>query len=240
MNNVIYAYRKKSNQKIVYVGQSTNIKIRHNQHIYYDPFNINSKEYEYPLSRGVRKYGADEYELIILEENILKENLNDREKYWIKFYDIYFNGYNQTIGGSYPTKPKFNEDIIDTIIEMLKDESFSFQDISNKTGVSLTHIYNINMGNRRKRDEINYPIRPNNAKGSKGLKFSQEECVKIHEAILENKKQFKDIAKEFECDMATIRRINKGETKAYKLENYNYPLRKNAKSISKKLDWKNK
>ena len=36
----------------------------------YDPFNKNTKEYNYPLSRGIRKYGIDEYELIILEENI--------------------------------------------------------------------------------------------------------------------------------------------------------------------------
>lgn len=35
------------------------------------------------------------------------------------------------------------------VIEMLKDESYSLTDISKKTGVSLTHIYNINVGQRR-------------------------------------------------------------------------------------------
>ena len=59
---------------------------------------------------------------------------------------------------------------------MLQDESFSFKDISEKTGVSLSHISNINKGNRRKRDELNYPIRKVNAKGSKGIKFSEEQC----------------------------------------------------------------
>ena len=81
MTNVIYAYKKRSNQKIVYVGQSIDLQTRHKQHIQYDPFNINNKEYNYPLSRGIRKYGAEEYELIILEDNVLKEDLNTREKY---------------------------------------------------------------------------------------------------------------------------------------------------------------
>ena len=82
-NNIIYAYKKKSTNKIVYVGQTTNLKFRHQQHIKYDPFNINNKEYNYPLSRGIRKYGENEYELIILENNVPQEQLNNREMYWI-------------------------------------------------------------------------------------------------------------------------------------------------------------
>jgi group I intron endonuclease len=92
--NTIYAYRKKSTQKIVYVGQTVDLETRHKKHICYDPFNINTREYDYPLSRGIRKYGEDEYELIILEENVPKAQLNEREKYWIAFYDTYFHGYN--------------------------------------------------------------------------------------------------------------------------------------------------
>lgn len=48
MNNIIYAYKKKDNNKIVYVGQTTDIISRHKQHIKYDPFNINNKEFDYP------------------------------------------------------------------------------------------------------------------------------------------------------------------------------------------------
>ena len=226
MNNIIYAYKKKDNNKIVYVGQTTDIISRHKQHIKYDPFNINNKEFDYPLSRGIRKYGEDMYELIILEDNLKKEQLNEREIYWIKFYNTYYNGYNQycmctiseysadsinsivinanhypyfneitytitdnkitngydqSTGGSNPVKPIFSEEKIDTVIEMLKDESYSYQDIINKTGVSMTHIYNINTGKRRKRDDLQYPIRQSNTKGTRGLKFSQEECEKIHQ-----------------------------------------------------------
>ena len=238
--NLIYAYIKKDIDKVVYVGQTTNLKERNKQHIKYDPFNQNNKEFNYPLSRGIRKYGEEAYELIILEEGLKKEQLNEREKYWIKFYDTYFNGYNQTIGGSNPTKPIFTEEKIDIVIEMLKDESYSYKDIINKTGISMTHIYNINTGKRRKRENLKYPIRESNTKGTRNIKFSQEECVKIHEEILKNNKTFKDIAKIFNCSDSTIRDINYGKTKAYKLDNYSYPLRKNVKNISKKLYWENK
>ena len=240
MNNVIYAYKKRENGKIVYVGQTVDLDTRHKQHTKYDPFNINNREFNYPLSRGIRKYGEDAYELIILEDNLLKEQLDEREKYWIAFYDTYFNGYNQSIGGSNPVKPIFTEEKIDTVIEMLKDESYSYKDIIEKTGISMTHIYNINTGKRRKRDNLSYPIRESNVKGTKGLKFSPEVCKQIHEEILLNIKSLKDIAKDFNCSDSTIRDINNGKTKAYRLEGYEYPLRKNTKSISKKVYWKNK
>lgn len=239
-NNVIYAYRKKSNNKVVYVGQTTNLEVRHKQHTQYDPFNINTREYNYPLSRGIRKYGEQEYELIILEENLTKDQLNEREKYWIQYYNTYFDGYNQSIGGSYPVKPIFTENKIDIVIEMLRDESYSYKDITEKTGLSLTHIYNINTGKRRKRDNIKYPIRPSNVKGTKGLKFSPEECKQIHEIILKNDKTFKEIGKMFNCAADTIIDINAGKTKSYRLEGYSYPLRKHPYSISKKIYWKNK
>jgi hypothetical protein len=237
--NLIYAYKKKSSNKIVYVGQTCDLNYRNKQHIKYDPFNINNPEYEYPLSRGIRKYGEDEYELIILEDNLQKEQLNEREKYWISFYDTYFNGYNQTIGGSNPTQPIFDEKSIDRVIEMLQDESYSYKDIIEKTGISMTHIYNINTGQRRRRDNLEYPIRKSNIKGTKGLKFSPEECQKIHEEILKNDKTIVQIAEEFNCSKRVISDINNGKTKAYKLEGYIYPLR-NSHQVSKKIYWENK
>ena len=225
MKNVIYAYKKKSSNKIVYVGQTNNLDYRHKQHIKYDPYNPNNKEYNYPLSRGIRKYGEDEYELIILEDDLLQDQLNEREIYWIKFYDTYFNGYNQSTGGSNPVKPIFDDKLIDLVIELLRDYENSYQDICDKTGLSMTHVYNINTGNRRKKDGIQYPIRPNNVAGTRGLKFNPEQNLEIHNLLLNTHKEFKEIAEIYHCDAATISRINRGTTKSYRLENYTYPLR---------------
>lgn len=225
MKNVIYAYRKKSNNQVVYVGQTKNLEYRHNQHIKYDPYNPNNREYNYPLSRGIRKYGENEYELLILEEDLPSSQLNEREIYWIKYYDTYFHGYNQSLGGSNPVKPIFDDKLVDLIIEMLKDEENSLQDICDKTGVSMTHVYNINIGARRKRDNIQYPIRSNKAKGTRGCVLSQDDNLIIHDLLLNSPKTFKEIGDMFGCNSATISRINKGATKMYKLDDYTYPLR---------------
>lgn len=224
--NIIYAYKRKDIDKIVYVGQTINLKNRHYRHVKIDPYDDTLKEYNYPLSRGIRKHGEDNYELIILEDNLLREQLNKREKYWIKYYDTYYHGYNQSLGGSNPVMVKHDEEEIDEVINLLKNTTLSFQQIANECNISLTHVYNINTGNRRKRDNIQYPIRSSLTKGTRGLKFSQQECEEIHNFILNNPKiTFKDIAKKYNCSEWTIRQINKGETKAYKLEKYQYPLR---------------
>ena len=226
MKNVIYAYKRKTDEKIVYVGQTVNLKNRHYRHIKIDPWDCTLVEYNYPLSRGIRKYGEDGYELIVLEEGKDIEKLNEREIYYIKKFNTYYDGYNQTIGGSNRVMPTYEDDLIDVVISLLKDHSIKFEDISKQTGLSLTHIYNINSGERRKRETENYPIRPSNVKGTRGLKFSQDEVIKIHELLLTSNRTMKDIAKEYGCNDATIRKINKGERKAYVLDGYNYPLRK--------------
>lgn len=44
--------------------------------------------------RAIQKYGWNEFEHIILEENIPEDQLQFRESYWIKYYDSVNNGYN--------------------------------------------------------------------------------------------------------------------------------------------------
>ena len=228
MKNVIYGYKKIDENKIVYIGQTVNLELRHYRHTKIDPFDEGLKEYNYPLSRGIRKYGIEAYELIILEDNVKKDLLDEREKYWIEYYDTYNNGYNQTLGGKLQLMPtiKYDEEIINNIIDDLKNTNKSFQQIANDNKVSLTHVYNINIGARRKIENIKYPIRDSKSKGTRGLKFSQDECKEIHEYILNHPKEtFKSIAKKYKCSDWTIRKINTGDTLAYHLKGYHYPLR---------------
>jgi hypothetical protein len=46
----------------------------------------------------MRKYGINNFSFEILEL-CPRIKLNERERYWVKFYDSYYNGYNQTEGG---------------------------------------------------------------------------------------------------------------------------------------------
>lgn len=49
-----------------------------------------------PLYAAMRKYGIEHFHLGLLEET---DELEDREKYWIKHFGTYQNGYNATLGG---------------------------------------------------------------------------------------------------------------------------------------------
>ena len=75
-----------------YIGQSSNIENRIQQHFFY---------YEHEnsvLHSAIKKYGGKNFSWEILEECSLDE-LNEKEKYWIKYYDTHHNGYNCTSGG---------------------------------------------------------------------------------------------------------------------------------------------
>lgn len=92
----IYKFTNKINNHS-YIGQSINIEKRYEAHLtaYKNP---NHHCYNNTFYIALRKYGINNFNFEILEE-CNKEELNNREKYWIKYYDTYNNGYNMTEGG---------------------------------------------------------------------------------------------------------------------------------------------
>ena len=94
-----------------YVGQTIEEYKRFKQHI---NDTINKKDDTY-FHRALRKYGLDNFVYCVLEDNILRENLNLKEIEWIEYYDSFYNGYNLTTGGdskriiSEETKRKMSE-----------------------------------------------------------------------------------------------------------------------------------
>jgi len=83
---IINVINKKS-----YIGYTNNLEKRIYHHLRY----LNGKTI---LSKAITKYGGDNFILKILECP-LKSDLQQREKYWIKFYNTNNNGYNLTSGG---------------------------------------------------------------------------------------------------------------------------------------------
>lgn len=81
-----------------YIGQSIHIRTRLKNHRCRSHYS-GDKEYDKVFYRAIRKYGIENFSINILEE-CEKEKLNEREVYWIKFYDTYNNGYNKTSGGN--------------------------------------------------------------------------------------------------------------------------------------------
>lgn len=96
MQPIIYGIRNLINNKI-YVGKSTNIKIRKKAH---ETSFIRGQAVNIHLQRAVNKYNIENFEFVILEEVTLN-TIDEKEKYWInhfKSHDEKF-GYNKTMGG---------------------------------------------------------------------------------------------------------------------------------------------
>ena len=73
----------------MYIGLAKDPERRYKDHKAAS-FNLNHKEYNYPLHAAIRKYGLENFEFIILEDNISDFNtLKEREIYWIKYYNTY-------------------------------------------------------------------------------------------------------------------------------------------------------
>lgn len=102
----IYMIKNKINNKM-YIGKSKNIEYRfYNGH---RKFLIKNNHANKHLQRSWNKYGEENFEFSIIEK--CKEDcLNEREIYWINYYNSsnMEYGYNKTLGGDGGT---FNEEI---------------------------------------------------------------------------------------------------------------------------------
>ena len=79
-----------------YIGRSTDIKKRLTEHVK-GAFNISTIA-DQEIHRAMGREGVDKFSFEVLEK-VEKEKLNEREKYWIDFYQTQSYGYNQNKGG---------------------------------------------------------------------------------------------------------------------------------------------
>lgn len=107
MSSGIYKIENLINGKI-YIGQSIDIQRRFQEH---KRDNDNCR-----IHQALRKYGIKNFSFEIVEECELSQ-LDEKEKYWIKYFDSFHNGYNATTGG--------NQDIIPAI-EACKKKVFQY------------------------------------------------------------------------------------------------------------------
>ena len=90
----IYSITNKKNKK-VYIGQTTNFKKRKKDHI----CNAKDNKIQTHLYNAMRKYGIENFQFEIVEDNIEQKDLNEKEIFYIAKFDTYNKGYNMTYGG---------------------------------------------------------------------------------------------------------------------------------------------
>ena len=87
----IYKVTNKINGK-VYIGQSVDIGRRWRQHM--------TAEDDIYFHKAIQKYGVENFEWEVIEK-CKKSELDERESYWIEYYDSFNKGYNCTKGGGF-------------------------------------------------------------------------------------------------------------------------------------------
>jgi group I intron endonuclease len=133
---VIYLIENKINGKR-YVGQTvTSVQKRFNSHKY-----ASERGSMACLHRAIRRYGAMQFCITILDHAATHEDLNSKESEWITRYNcIAPNGYNITSGGS---QPKWTDAQKERMSRILKARNFHHSEEA-KRAIGIG-----NLGNKR-------------------------------------------------------------------------------------------
>lgn len=154
----IYKITNKTNGRC-YIGQSTHIEKRWKDH-YYAHQNMNDEGYNYPLYKAMRKYGYDNFTFEILEECNFTA-LNEREMFYVKQFNSFNDGYNQTLGGDSTTQSsKLTIEQVLEIQDKLLTQKYTLKSLSEEYGVHRDTIRDINNGWSWSylRPELIYPL----------------------------------------------------------------------------------
>lgn len=112
MTGCIYIIKNFANGKL-YVGQTIlEVRKRFNTHMQ-EAFDKKKKEYDFCLSRGIRKYGRDAFDVAILADNVPKDQLDLIEAHYIDLYDTTNPdiGYNMSKGFRDTSNYKYYENL---------------------------------------------------------------------------------------------------------------------------------
>ena len=118
----IYKITNIQNNK-VYIGQSIRpINQRFQRHINDALNNILDTHF----ARAIRKYGKENFIIKEIDTANTQEELNEKEQYWIKYYNSVIDGYNETDaiskcgGNTYQSKTEKEMEIIKNKIRQTK------------------------------------------------------------------------------------------------------------------------
>ena len=132
---IIYKFTCKVNGKS-YIGQTTNLRFKERIRRH----EIDKIDTHFYRARDL--YGWDNFELSIIENNIsldIPNLLNEREIYWINYYQSFDNGYNSTRGGDGGnTYEKKTEEEMKIIRKKLSESSFGSKNGMSK-GIKITN-----------------------------------------------------------------------------------------------------
>ena len=235
----IYMYENKTNGK-KYIGQSVNINRRRREHL----INPSSSS---KFDNYLAALGEKEFNFSILEE-CSSDLLDEREQYWIKFYNTIEQGYNLSPGGQTKRGAKnvwarLTEPEVLEIIKLLEEHTLNNKQIASLFGVSQGTIDGINRclswthlhsyKNNIRQENLNLlPFKHSSVSGENNptSKISESIALSIIEALSsENFKSLAQISRDFQVSVNIITDINRCRTWKY-LHSFKENIRDEAKA----------
>lgn len=206
----IYMYTNKLNNK-KYIGQTIcKLNKRHHEHLYRDDSYID---------RALRKYGEENFILEVIEDNIPKKMLNDKERYYIEKYDTYNNGYNLTLGGG--GSPRIDADTINKVIDAIRSTNLTLGEIGKQFGFSVYTMTDINTGKVYYAPDIEYPVR----KEPCTQIYSQEILDITIDLLINTTLSFDEISNKIGVNYYYVSDVNRGRVNG-DYHGYTTPLRR--------------
>lgn len=213
----------------VYIGQTSNMNKRITDHLK-EARNMNDSK----VYRAMRKYNTNRDNFEIIEQNIENKSIADeREVYWISYYDSFKNGYNSTVGGDVGNNGQCrgekakravftNEEVLE-IRKIRFTCKYSYQEVfqrySNKCSEGCFHkIWNYqtykDVGLEYNTPEVIAYYKHMRPKGSKNKNcmFSIEEVAHVREMHYIQAMSAQEISEIYKCNKSTIERIINGKT----------------------------
>ena len=229
----IYMYENKLNHK-KYIGQSTNIERRKREHLCWpSPYSRFDNE--------LKVIGESGFDFSILEECDI-DQLDEKEKYWINFYDSINTGYNLINGGqnyrgeSNPAA-KLKETEVKQIIILLEEHKLTNKQIAELFKVSRNTIDNINRcktwqhlhnyTENIRQTNLNKLEHPHSAVAgvnNVSSTITEDEVISIINEIKHSNKTLAEIARKFNVKGSLVYDINRCRTWKY-LHNYHKNIR---------------
>lgn len=173
-----------------YIGQSIDIMRRWRDHKNRYLRDDNS------LYKAFRKYGLENFDFIVVEE-CEPDKLNEREKYYIEYYNTFFDGYNETIGGENTHTSSIEPEYVNQVRWDLANTLLTGVQIGIKYNISDQTVSDINRGKVWHKEDIVYPIREQSSfikvKSEQQKSITANLCCKHSENKKSSKKPALDI-----------------------------------------------
>lgn len=219
MEKYIYKITNKING-LSYIGQTKDYKKRFADH----RAMMYGKQPNKKLYKAFQQFGINNFIFEVIDYG---SNYNELERKWIKYYNSYQNGYNQTLGGEEPPvyygeeNPSctHSDDEVKIVQNLLINTTLSSKEIGKITGYDDTAITRINKGELRKDKNLSYPLRKELTHN-----FKRRRALNIIYDLQHTSLTQKEIGDKYGVGRTTITAINRGQN--HKINGIQYPIRK--------------